>query len=643
MSPKAAAKKAAPPEECKTRISVQKRVTNAATGASVQVAVGLDVVHEDRLKRVAALSHERAYLIDAVTHTAIQVRHGEYELPQPKTLEGRLFADMSEKDQKRAQEIHKVLGPLVALERNLTADELDTARRELGLSERSTRKYLRLLRGYNYWTSCLPFRPGPQKGARFIKGPRLAILHTVLDRELRKTEAITEDSVIKAVNDDIEDAGLKKLDPKTIRKYLRAQSHVDLRRRRRLSGKAEKEAIEPVGEGETADRPLQKVQIDSTRADVIVVDENGVPIRKRPWITFVIDVYSRCVLGLYISFDSPSAVAVGSAIVDALFPKNRRLKQLGLDDLEWPVYGKFECITGLDHGREHLNKAIDHGIKMMGLPEPEWRTDVLDGAIIERLIGTFVGKMHMLPGTTWSSVKHKGNYKSDKTAVLQIHEFEAWMVTAVIEYLNTPHRNLNRITPLQMWQRGWKASGIKTPPLIANERETRVSLLPFAFRTATKEGIEINCESYYTPAMANLVRRHARVQVHYDPRDLSKIWIRSPIDQSLIEVPWKKRNRRPYSKAFQTATNIADGRLGRNPQSVEAAKKARKAGNGIVMQATKHTRRRQSENAAFEQHRAKQAEREHGAPSTRQDPAPTPPAKVIDWSTPPPRFRTWRR
>lgn len=642
MTAKAAAPKTDQTKADRKKISVEKRVRNAATGASVRVVAGLDVVHEDRLKRVVAVSHEHVYLTDAVTQESVQVAHGEYELPQPKALEARLLADTSEKDRQRAHDIHKVLGPLVELGRNLTAGELETACRELRLSDRSTREYLRFLQVYNHWTSCLRSKPGPQKGSRYIKGPRLAILDTVLTRELSKEEGITEDSVVKAVNDCIEDAGLPRLDPKTIRKHLRAQASVDLRRRRRLSGKAEVEAITPVGDGETAERPLQKVQIDSTRADVIVVDENGEAIR-RPWVTFCIDVFSRCVLGIYISLDAPSAVAVGATITDALFPKNRRLKHLDLGHLEWPCYGKFESITGLDHGSEHLNKAIDHGIKMMGLPEPKWRTDVLDGAIIERTIGTFCGKMHLLPGTTWSNVKNKGNYKSEMTAVLQIHEFEAWMVAAVIEYLNTPHRGLNRITPLQMWQRGWKASAVKTPPLIQNERETRVSFLPFEFRTATKEGIEINGEQYRTPQLAYLIRRHARVQVHYDPRDLSKVWVRSPYDQSLLEVPWKHRNRRPHSMAYRTAKNISDGRLGRSAEAAHNAKKARQTGNAVVMKATKNTKRRRRENETLEKNRSKQAERELGTPSMRRTPEPNTPAKAVDWSTPPPRFRTWSR
>ena len=51
---------------------------------------------------------------------------------------------------------------------------------------------------------------------------------------------------------------------------------------------------------DSAQRPLDLVQIDHTKLDIIVVDdEQRLPIG-RPWITLAIDVYSRMVTGFYI-------------------------------------------------------------------------------------------------------------------------------------------------------------------------------------------------------------------------------------------------------------------------------------------------------------------------------------------------------
>lgn len=628
------------------KIDVRSRIRNAATGASVVIVPGLDVVHEDRLQRIVAVTHQHAHVLDAVTGEVKAVLHGEYELPKPKELEARLLLETSETEKQRAQEIQRILSPLAEYQRNLISGELETACREVGLGEKMVRAYLGRLKIFNHWTSCLPEKRGPRKGTRYTKGARLGILDNIVALELKKEEGITEKSIVNAVNDAIRSAGLKPLDHMTIRNYIRSMCSVDLRLRRRLSGKVEQETIRPSGNGLTAESPLQKVQIDSTRADVMVVDSQGEPIR-RPWITFVIDVFSRVVLGIYISLDAPSAISTGSAIVDALFPKRRRLMNLNLEKIEWPCYGKFEAVTGLDHGREHDNRAIAHGIEMMGLPKPEWRTDVRDGAIIERLIGTFVGKMHMLPGTTWSNPKQKGNYRSEYTAVLGVDDFERWIVTQIVEYLHTPHRGLNQLTPVQVWHQGWKASTLKTPPLIQNERETRVSFLPFKFPTATKEGLQLNGETYRDTTINDLIRRHAKVQVHYDPRDLSRVWVRNPFNGKLLEVPWKERNKRPYSMAFRKARQTSKSRLGRSPEMQQMAQEARTIGQDIVMKATKNTRRLKRDNDARETNRQKQAKQELGSltlpvpPSSKADAEAS--NNKVDWFAPPKRYRTWSR
>lgn len=628
------------------KVDVKTRVCNAATGASVPVVPGLEVVHENQLQKIVAVTHQHAYVHDAVTGDSKVLRHGEYELPKPKELEARLLSETSEAQKERAQEIQKILGPLAELSRNLISGELDTACREVGLGEKMVRTYLGRLKMLNHWTSCLPEKRGPRKGTRYTKGARLGVLDHIVAIELKKEEGITETSIINAVNDALRSAGLKILDHMTIRNYIRSSCSVDLRLRRRLSGKVEQEALRPCGDGLSAEYPLQKIQIDSTPADVMVVDSQGNLIG-RPWITFVIDVFSRVVLGIYISMDAPSAISTGSAIVDALFPKRRRLINLNLANLNWPCYGKFEAVTGLDHGCEHDNRAIAHGIKMMGLPEPQWRTDVRDGAIIERLIGTFVGKMHMLPGTTWSNPKHRGNYRSDFTAVLGVGEFERWMVTQVVEYLHTPHRGLDQLTPVQVWHQGWEASSLKTPPLIQNERETRVSFLPFKFATATREGLQLNGETYRDTTINDLIRRHARVQVHYDPRDLSRVWVRNPFNNKLIEVPWKDRNKHPYSLVFRKAWRTSNRRLGRSPEMQQMAQEARSAGRDIIMKATENTRRRERDKDTSEKTRHKQAKQDLGS-KTPPNPAQVEtngdaPNNKVDWSAPPKRYRTWSR
>jgi putative transposase len=44
----------------------------------------------------------------------------------------------------------------------------------------------------------------------------------------------------------------------------------------------------------------------NTRADILLVDKYG-ELLSRPWLTTVIDTYSRCIVGINLGFDAPSS------------------------------------------------------------------------------------------------------------------------------------------------------------------------------------------------------------------------------------------------------------------------------------------------------------------------------------------------
>jgi putative transposase len=77
-------------------------------------------------------------------------------------------------------------------------------------------------------------------------------------------------------------------------------------------------------------------QCDHTKIDVLVVDQSG-EVLGRPWLTIVVDTYSRCLMGLHLGFDAPSAQVVGLALRHAILPKQYavayELQQV------WDTYG----------------------------------------------------------------------------------------------------------------------------------------------------------------------------------------------------------------------------------------------------------------------------------------------------------------
>jgi putative transposase len=85
--------------------------------------------------------------------------------------------------------------------------------------------------------------------------------------------------------------------------------------------------------------PLDQVQIDHTVIDLIIVDERDRQPIGRPYLTVAIDVYSRCILGMVVTLEAPSAVSVGLCLAHVVCDKRPWLELLGIE-VDWPMSGK---------------------------------------------------------------------------------------------------------------------------------------------------------------------------------------------------------------------------------------------------------------------------------------------------------------
>ena len=80
---------------------------------------------------------------------------------------------------------------------------------------------------------------------------------------------------------------------------------------------------------------LEQVQADHTPVDVIVVDEQHRLPAGRPYLTIAIDVCSRCVVGMVVTLEAPSATSVGLCLAHAAASKRPWLERLEAE-AAWP-------------------------------------------------------------------------------------------------------------------------------------------------------------------------------------------------------------------------------------------------------------------------------------------------------------------
>ena len=224
---------------------------------------------------------------------------------------------------------------------------------------------------------------------------------------------------------------------------------------KRPGTKAARQKFGPVGVSNLrADAPLDLLQIDHTLVDVIVVDREHRLAIGRTWLTLAIDIATRSVVGFSVSLEAPSALSISLVLTHAVLPKAVWLADRELQNLDWPMSGLPHRIH-VDNAQEFHSEALLRGGQEYGIMiDHRLRGQPQLGGHIERLIGTMMGAVHLLPGTTFSNPIDKKSYESEERAVLTLPELERWLALQIggVYHLSV-HSALGE-TPLAAWQKG---------------------------------------------------------------------------------------------------------------------------------------------------------------------------------------------
>nr|WP_216595572.1 helix-turn-helix domain-containing protein [Myxosarcina sp. GI1] len=209
-------------------------------------------------------------------------------------------------------------------------------------------------------------------------------------------------------------------------------------------------------------------QCDHTKVDILLVDKFG-DLVDRPWLTTVIDTYSRCIIGIRLGFDAPSSPVVALALRHAILPKNYS-PEYGLN-CEWGTYGKPEYFFtdgGKDFRSNHLRQiGVQLGFTC------ELRNRPSEGGIVERPFGTFNTELFStLPGYTGSNVQERPK-EAEKDACLTLRELEKLFVRYIVDNYN--QRIDARLGDQTRYQR-WEAGLLSTPHLMS-DRELDICLM----------------------------------------------------------------------------------------------------------------------------------------------------------------------
>lgn len=397
-------------------------------------------------------------------------------------------------------------------------------------------------------TSLLPRRRGPERGISLLDQEVDALISEVIDNFYLTRQQPRVVDLFDEVRRRCIAAGLVPPSRKAIAARLQTRRPRDVVAKREGRKAARDRYLPAVGSLE-AHWPLSLIQIDHTLVDVIVVDSaTRMPIQ-RPWLTLAIDVCTRCVAGFHLSLEPPSATSVALCLSHAALSKESWLAERGIDAI-WPVRGIPERLH-LDNAKEFRSEALKRGCEQYGIAidHRPVRTPHYGGHI-ERLIGTMMGKVHLLPGTTFSDVQAKGDLNPDKTAAMTLDEVERWLGHAIAGVYHCDlHRGIGT-TPLAAWKRGTlgdgKTLGRGEPTAVADPRRFLIDFLPIGRRMIRRDGVALHSIAYWADVLSTWIGHPEPMIIRYDPRDLSRIYLRGP-DGSYYDLSYRDLRRPPIS------------------------------------------------------------------------------------------------
>lgn len=397
-------------------------------------------------------------------------------------------------------------------------------------------------------TSLLPRRRGPERG-----GSRLSAEIDQLVEEAIETVYLTQQrakimDLVSEIRRRCHKLGLTAPSRKAIttRLWLKPRKEIVARRE---GCRVARDHFNPAIGSLQAEWPLAVVQIDHTLVDVIVVDNlTRAPIQ-RPWLTLAIDIYSRCVVGFHLSLEAPSSTSVALCVAHAVLPKAQWLAERHIET-DWPVHGLFARLH-LDNAKEFRSEALRRGCEQYGIAidyrpvrTPHY------GGHIERLIGTMMGKVHLLPGTTFSHVQVRGAPDPEKSAAMTIDELERWLAHAITGvYLRTVHRALST-TPLAAWERGIVGDattpGCGEPVDAPDARRLLIDFLPLQRRLVRRDGVSLYNIHYWSDVLKTWIGEPQKMIIRYDPRDLSRVYLLGP-DGRYYDLHYRDLGRPPIT------------------------------------------------------------------------------------------------
>lgn len=382
--------------------------------------------------------------------------------------------------------------------------------------------------------------------------------------------------------------------PFAIPKTAAVQSSIDAQPRDEVKRAryGDRAAFLSFGSGEAQEdpkAPLDRVELDSTPADLFVVDPESMLPLGRPTIVLCLDRCTRMILGWYVSFEKPSIHSLMQCLRSSILSKDyiaeMRQKHGWAIRHEPETFG-VPRVLALDRALENISPQIAkfavragiNQIHLMGGKRP-W----LKGAV-ERVIRTMSERLlHPARGTTFHNTLMKMGYNPEKDAVCTLDDLDYALHKYFIDiYPREARRSLNNRRSIDVWRELTRKYPVDS---IGEVGEVNHLFGRTDRGKPGRHGLNFERMQYFSkelldyqtsPAFQNALKDgDGKVEFYIDTADLSEIVIQLPHREESIVVPvapkWRRyaeglslfhhRKIREYALENSRAANVVDDLL----------------------------------------------------------------------------------
>ena len=456
-----------------------------------------------------------------------------------------IYKDIAEYTDNEFQEIQdKYLAIKPLLSDNITRVEIEVHSKKIGVHYTTLYRWLKKYKSTGTLTGLLPRPSGRKKGETRLNYQTEEIMQRVINSYYLSKQKPSIQAVITKINIECKNLHIKAPGKNTVRNRIHKLSEYEVLKKQGNRSLA-RTMYEPTPGKYQSDYPMQVIQIDHTPVDIIIVDDETRQSIGRPWITVAIDIYSRMIVGYYLSLRAPSSTSVALCITNLVLPKDKLLLDLDVDS-NWDVWGFPETIhvdNGPDFKAEALKEAgLTHGINIEFRPIGKSNY----GGHIERLIGTLMSSVHIIPGTTFSNLQKRQTYDSDKHSSMTFSELETWLITFITKIYHKKEHTGIHMAPEQLWENGifGEEAPVGLPPKPSNGMSITLDFLPIFRRTIQKNGVNIDGLNYYDHLLRSKIHmidetsdKKKKFIFKRDPRNIKFIWFYDDTIQEYFKIP----------------------------------------------------------------------------------------------------------